>query len=381
MRFAVRASILLAVSGSSLLPACSSDDGGPAAPGDSGKVDTSPGTDAADGASLDTAPEGGIDTGPFDGGPFNEKLSKTSLYEDFATKKISSTALAFAPAYQLWADGTEKQRWLQIPPGTKIDTSDMDNWIFPVGTKFWKEFDDPTTRKPLETRLIERTGDTTYRMGAYIWAADGSEATYSEAGAASINGTDHDVPDIAKCQACHNEAPGKINGFQAIQLSKAASSADPINLAYLADHDLLTKPPPAGVMFPVPGNATESAALGYMHANCGHCHNPRWEFFTLTNQVLRLNVGDTTVPTTTTFRTTIFQKTTSFKGLPYRIFPGDSSQSAIALRPSHRGDAEQMPPIGTKHVDPTGLAAIKTWIDAMPKTDPPDAGPADAGGD
>ena len=382
MLFAGRAYLFVALTASTSLAACSGDDAGEPAPTDSGPaVDSTPGVDAKDTAVADEGADVPVDTGPFDGGVFNEKLSKTSLYADFATKKIAPTALAFAPAHQLWADGTEKQRWVQIPPGTKIDTSDMDNWIFPVGTKFWKEFDDPTTKKPLETRLIERSTATSYRMGSYIWAADGSEATYSEAGASNVNGTDHDVPDIAKCQACHNAAPGKINGFQAIQLSKPSTSSDPLNLTYLADNGFLSTPPPKGVMFPVPGNATEAAALGYMHANCGHCHNPKWEFFTITNQVLRLNVADTTVATTTTFRTTVFQPTTSFKALTYRIYPGDSAQSAIGVRPTHRGDAAQMPPIGTKHVDDAGVAAIHAWIDSMPKTDPPDAGPSDGGGD
>ena len=41
---------------------------------------------------------------------------------------------------QLWADYATKQRWILLPPGTKIDATDPNEWVFPVGTKVWKEF-------------------------------------------------------------------------------------------------------------------------------------------------------------------------------------------------------------------------------------------------
>ena len=47
---------------------------------------------------------------------------------------------AYAPKFQLWSDSATKKRWIYLPPGSQIDTSDMDFWKFPVGTKVWKEF-------------------------------------------------------------------------------------------------------------------------------------------------------------------------------------------------------------------------------------------------
>ena len=41
---------------------------------------------------------------------------------------------------ELWSDGAKKQRWIQLPPGEKIDVADLDNWQFPKGTKLWKQF-------------------------------------------------------------------------------------------------------------------------------------------------------------------------------------------------------------------------------------------------
>jgi hypothetical protein len=371
MRFAFVASLVFA---SSALACSSSDDGGSNPPDDTGVKDSfgvpSDTGDAGPDVTTDTPSDGPR----LDGGQFTTNISDSSLYDDFKTKTINRDMLEFAPVYELWSDGAKKRRWVWIPPGQKIDTSDMDNWQFPVGTKFWKEFSTPDG-KLLETRLIERTSDTTWRMGAYIWKPDGSDAIYSESGANNINGTEHDVPDLAKCQACHMNgvapSPGKINGFQAIQLSKTGAG---VNIGWLADNGYLSKPPPKGVMYPIPGNATESAALGYVHANCGHCHQPKWEFFALTNQVLRTTIDNTTVADSNVVKSTVYAPTTSFKGAPYRIVPGDSLHSAIAIRMGHRGDAEQMPPIATKVVDDTGWTAVKTWIDSLPKTPPPDAG-------
>src|SRR4029079_11089563 len=69
-----------------------------------------------------------------------ERLSQTGLYADAALQQPAADLRAFAPEYELWSDGAKKQRWLRLPPGTPIDTSDMDSWVFPVGTQLWKEF-------------------------------------------------------------------------------------------------------------------------------------------------------------------------------------------------------------------------------------------------
>src|SRR5688572_8862272 len=70
----------------------------------------------------------------------------------------------FAPEYPLWSDGTSKRRWLQLPAGTSIDASNPDAWEFPRGTKAWKEF---SHAGRVETRLIERLADGTWRYSTY----------------------------------------------------------------------------------------------------------------------------------------------------------------------------------------------------------------------
>ena len=90
--------------------------------------------------------------------------------------------MPFEPTYWLWSDGADKRRWFRLPPGTQIDTTGMDHWVFPIGTKLWKEFS--LGGVLLETRLIERYGDgpEDYWMGAFVWNADQTDAVLAPDG-------------------------------------------------------------------------------------------------------------------------------------------------------------------------------------------------------
>jgi hypothetical protein len=284
-------------------------------------------------------------------------LSKAGLYSDFKSGTIDPSFIYFEPRYKLWSDAAEKRRWVRLPPGTKIDTSDMDRWVFPIGTQFFKEF--KSEGKLVETRLVERLGDGDYEywMGAFVWLDDESDAVFQPMGAENIRGTQHDAPAADKCWACHGGEPGRGLGFSAVQLS-AATIAD------LTQRGLFTNPPPGE--FKVPGDATVSTALGYLHANCGHCHNEYGVARPSSDQILRLDLADTTPETTTTYRTTIGKHTMAFLQMPYRIVAGDPDMSAVAFRMSTRGDMRQMPPLATEFVDPVGVAAVRAWIAGLP---------------
>src|SRR5205814_165387 len=85
------------------------------------------------------------------------RLSESGLYSDFASRTLAPRVIEYTPRYELWSDGATKRRFLLLPAGAKIDTSDMDNWAFPVGTKLWKEF-----RRDgflVETRLLQKVYD------------------------------------------------------------------------------------------------------------------------------------------------------------------------------------------------------------------------------
>ena len=94
---------------------------------------------------------------PVDADPNNPAtLMDTGLCVDAACTQIAGGIHAYTPRFELWADTATKRRWIYLPPGMQIDTSDMDYWEFPVGTKLWKEFTRDGVR--VETRLVMRIG-------------------------------------------------------------------------------------------------------------------------------------------------------------------------------------------------------------------------------
>jgi len=95
-------------------------------------------------------------------------LSETGLF--------SGAARAFAPRYPLWTDGAEKSRWAYLPECEVIDNSDPDGWVFPVGTRMWKEFS--VGGQPVETRMIHRfgPGPDDFLFASYVWDEAGEQA-------------------------------------------------------------------------------------------------------------------------------------------------------------------------------------------------------------
>jgi hypothetical protein len=226
--------------------------------------------------------------------------------------------LPFAPQYPLWTDGATKRRWIWLPPGTQIDGADPDAWVFPAGTKLWKEF--AFGDRAVETRLAERQGDGTWRYVAYVWTADGTDAVIAPRGASIElgNGHRHDDPAAGDCLHCHDTSAVStpILGFSARQLGAAPIAAR---------------------------TSTEAAALGYLHGNCGHCHDATGEL-----AELAMNLRTDAVATTV--------------GTRQRIVPGRPEDSLVYQRMSSREPARQMPPLGTRVVDDEAVALVGRWI-------------------
>lgn len=289
------------------------------------------------------------------------KLSATGLYEDIATDRIASDVMAFEPAYFLWSDGATKRRFLYLPPNTQIDTSDMDHWVFPLGTKVWKEFTRGAVR--VETRLLEKT-ERGWLMLAYVWNDENAEANVTLLPVENARGTDHDVPSRGECLECHGGQPDRVLGVSAIQLSHDKPG---LTLTQLIDDERLTDPPSAP--FVLPGDALDQATLGMLHANCGNCHTPGTVAFErAAGMELWLSVDSlSSVEATNTFRTTVGVDLVWFErpGFTKRIEPGEPMQSALWFRMDSRGDETQMPPIASKDIDMTGVDRLFDWIDRL----------------
>lgn len=295
-------------------------------------------------------------------------LSAQGLYRDSITRQPVSEAFEYEPDYPLWSDGVQKRRWLIIPDGAVIDTSDMDHWVFPVGTRVFKEFSQYGTL--LETRLVERIADTgrfesDYKFATYVWDDEQAEAHEISTGVQNVLGTDHNVPPQKVCKDCHRGEPGAVLGVSAMQLSRSGL------LQALADRKLLSVTPER--KFLMPGDEITSEAAGYLHANCGHCHSDTGQ----SQSDMRLHIStaevDGPVEETAWYQTTLAQRITEWKDRPasfeYRVVPGDPEHSGVYHRMTVRGDEEpapdQMPPLASEKIHPAGLAVVKAWIAAL----------------
>lgn len=305
-------------------------------------------------------------------------LSETGLYtERTATGELvlAEGVREFEPKYWLWSDGSDKKRYIYLPPGTQIDTTDPDHWVFPLGTKFWKSF--ISGGQLVETRLIERTDEnaTGFRFATYFWmSADATDAIRMDYKNLLLNaaGTTHDIPNGQMCERCHNPIQERIAGFGALQLNHDKGG---VTLQTLLDENLLTVPISTDIDFPGSDQATKDV-LGYLHANCGNCHNDSpglpLESVPAPQMLLRGKIGHQSLEDTDVYATAINQASTASAelGIDFRIKGGSVPDSAVHFRMTRRMIEDQMPPIGTEVTDPDALELLSTWITNLPPPTP-----------
>jgi hypothetical protein len=219
--------------------------------------------------------------------------------------------------------------------------------------------------------MIHRYGSGTddWLFATYGWndskPNDPAAAVIVLHGAPNANGTLHDIPDPSACPSCHGKLPDKPLGFSAFQLSHSGAG---LTMQRLSDWGWLSVPARSG--FAVPGNPVQQAALGYLHGNCGGCHNSFGQIPRENPMLLRLNVAQTNYAQTDTLLTTIGVPTINsypeLHGKP-RIDPQSPENSAIYLRMSDRNKFP-MPPLASKFADADGgVAAVTAWINSLPK--------------
>lgn len=318
----------------------------------------------------------------------SQYLTDTGLFVA-GTTRVRADNLAFYPQYPLWSDGAAKRRWIQLPPGSFIDATLPDAWVFPVGTRLWKEFSH--AGRPIETRLIERLGDGQWRYATYVWNAQGTDAVLApEWGlrnlpASSAPGGVYAVPSRADCRACHEGGASPVLGFSALQLSPArdpnAAHAEMPSSGAVLDLDRLQvlgllRNLPATLRARAPRIAAPDpsarAALGYLHANCGHCHNDSGPLASL-DMALQQNVGDAVASVART-RRDLFGRASSYQGirserrsepLPavQRLDRSKPDASMVLQRMRSAQAMQRMPPLGVSRPDEAGMALIRRWME------------------
>jgi hypothetical protein len=324
-------------------------------------------------------------------------LSETGLYADIKNKTLAADVHKFTPAYTLWSDGAEKQRYVYMPPGGKITSDEMEWWRYPKGFKLWKDF--KRDGKLIETRLLQKLSDgmADWYMVAFMWRDDMSDADAVPMGQVNAKGTMHDVPPKEACTGCHASVPDNAIGFSAVMLSH--NLPDSLNISQIAQMGWLTTMPAAGG-YPLPGTDTEKAAIGYLHANCGMCHNFKGQVYktkssfdawTHVDQISDMKKTRAYMsllcdqwPGDASKGESKFAPMAScpdghFTGAlmdtdishPKRVVPKDVANSAIidlmTLRATGQADMmKQMPPLGTEIPDTAGgLKSVSDWINGL----------------
>jgi hypothetical protein len=292
-------------------------------------------------------------------------LSQTGLYASRSSShELQPGVTPYTPQFQLWSDGASKRRFIWLPPGAQIDTRDPDAWQFPAGTKLWKEFS--VDGKRIETRYLEKLGPgpDDWLALPFVWRAQQDDAVVASTGASDALGTGHDVPAARDCMGCHGGTASRVLGFSAIQLNRTAPAGE-WSVARLAADGVITDPV---VLADVPGDADTRRALGYLHANCGHCHNqqrpaersdgrcynPRRDF----DLSLRVDqLAD--IRRTGVFATAMHEV----------IEPGKPRSSVLYKRAHGSFFRPRMPPLATEQLDPELLPLLDRWIAALPTSE------------
>ena len=185
------------------------------------------------------------------------------------------------------------------------------------------------------------------------------------------------IPGTTDCKACHEAQPSPVLGFTALQLSADRDPGAPhaqqaaqaeVQLEDLRDRGLVRGLPPQLRSSPpriATGSADERAALGYLHANCGICHNRHGPLSGIGLDLLQsVAEGPASVERTRASALAV-RALRPLAGAEVRLQPGKPEHSVLFRRMGARDAMDQMPPLGTERPDRDALALVERWIHSL----------------
>jgi uncharacterized repeat protein (TIGR03806 family) len=291
--------------------------------------------------------------------PFPARLVDTGCVDPSDPKKPAPGLIPYDVNEPLWSDGAEKQRWLGLPNGGRIQVSGDGDFALPNGSVLVKSFS--LGEQLIETRLFVRHSDGGWAGYTYEWNDAETEALLLEDGKTrEVQGQTWTYPSREQCMSCHTFAAGYTLGLEVRQLNRwhtyPSTGRTANQLATFQHIGLLTAPlaaPPRELPF-LSRDTLDQAARGYLHSNCSGCHRdfgsawtPRLTATAALSQMRLCNVNP------------------SFGNLGITgarvLLPGDPARSLLSVRP-HRVGPGQMPPLARSIVDPHGTQVIDDWI-------------------
>ena len=276
----------------------------------------------------------------------------------------------------LWSDGTEKSRFLYLPPGRTAERDEGGTYGFPTGTVAIKHF--ALGGRAIETRLLIKT-PAKWTGHTYVWNDTQTEAVRKVAGERRVlkNAAGDDqaylIPNTNQCGNCHEKDDVlELLGVTEAQLDREVSlEGVRINQRHaLAQQGAVPDPgvaAPAGrpLVDPYGDASLDDLARSWLHANCAHCHRKGGNGGP---SGLELGINEEN-PTHTGLCKGPVAAGAGSGDLQVDIAPGHPERSIMVLRLESSDPEVKMPEIPNLLPDPRGVALIKAWIAAMPETD------------
>lgn len=311
-----------------------------------------------------------------------QDLEALGLFDDTVQQAPSGGVVPYDVISVLYADESEKLRFVALPPGTRATYHATGPWDYPVGTRFvktffyWNDVRDPSRgRRLLETRIIEREAEE-WTGRTYLWNDAQTRATRFKVGKQlSVRYIDADgsertreyrVPNDNECKTCHSlrdaleplgpstrqlnhdyEGHNQIDRWR--ELGLVGGSIEPANERMaLAD--------------PYGDAPLELRARSYLDANCSHCHREGGEAGASALD-LRLETDD---PFALGVCRTPSAAGPGSGGRRYDVVPGAPDDSIMVFRMNSTEPKLKMPQLPTLSPDERGVALVREWITGMP---------------
>ena len=320
-----------------------------------------------------------------------EQLSAYGLFAGDPRQQLPAAGvLKYDLTSPLFSDYTLKHRFIKLPPGTAMTYHANDVFDFPVGTIIAKTFSYPhDQRHPergerlLETRILWKQAAGWIGL-PYIWNDEQADAVLEEVGDTvkatwvhfdgQTRSNAYIIPNSNQCKGCHEI--GKVMqpiGPKARYLNRTAPHEPHHQLERWKELGQLTGLP-AGVAVPrtavwnEPASGTlEERARAWLEINCAHCHNPHGPAM---QSGLDLRLEQTNPAQFGVWKSPVAAGRGS-GGRLYDIVPGDPDASILVFRLESTEPGIMMPELPRRLLDAEGVALIRAWIAAMPKTPPP----------
>ncbi len=290
-------------------------------------------------------------------------LAEYGFFADAPAQMPAARVTPYRLNTPLWSDGAEKLRFVYLPAGMRA-TAQGDNLLdLPVGAALIKTFafEEGGKRRLIETRVLLHRASGWVAL-PYLWNVEQTEAKLALAGARvpvttpAGEAIEYRVPNKNQCKECHG-----LNGVVTPIGPKAR------NLS----HDWLTRFTAAGMLDAVPQVAhpvpmwedrakvsADTAARGYLEANCAHCHQPG---ATASNSGLDLR-WEQADPQAIGIMKRPVAAGRGAGDLLFDVVPGKPSQSILVHRMASLEGGVAMPELGKATVDKDGLAAVERWV-------------------